>query len=161
MSRTKELQTYGIDPAAMMAYVPPLGTFVAFSIDPVATVKALKDPYATNLASSIPTSKYVGYVEEASSFFEMCRLQTNIVRFRYTTSFRKVVPTIVAHSPWLVKAYLKSRRRGSSMHLCVCQSPPPNSTHTTENLCTQISICLGRTCTTTLSCKLPCECGQS
>lgn len=64
MSRTKELQTYAIDPAAMMAYVPPLGTFVAFSIDPVATVKALKDPYATELARKIPTGKYVGYVEE-------------------------------------------------------------------------------------------------
>ena len=67
MSQTKELQTYAIDPAAMMAYVPPLGTFVAFSIDPVATVKALKDPYATDLARLIPTSKYVGYVEEAST----------------------------------------------------------------------------------------------
>ncbi|ETW80254.1 hypothetical protein HETIRDRAFT_242493, partial [Heterobasidion irregulare TC 32-1] len=45
------------------SFAPHLFTYVAFSIDPVATVASLEDPDATEAARLLPTRKYVGLVE--------------------------------------------------------------------------------------------------
>ena len=67
MSQTKPLHTYDFDPAAKMAYAPPVAVFAAFSIDPVATVEDLQDPSITAIARMMSPRKYVGFVTQASS----------------------------------------------------------------------------------------------
>ncbi|KAI0042055.1 hypothetical protein FA95DRAFT_1500547 [Auriscalpium vulgare] len=45
-------------------YIPADGAFVVFTLDPAATVEALKDPIAQEEARALQTRKYIGYVTQ-------------------------------------------------------------------------------------------------
>ncbi|KAJ7730655.1 hypothetical protein DFH07DRAFT_1065922 [Mycena maculata] len=53
-----------------LSLLPAPGAFVAFSIDPVATLASLNDPVATAAAESMPRQTYVGYVNKVVDAFD-------------------------------------------------------------------------------------------
>lgn len=79
MSQTSIDGDYDTAHDSTHSFAPHLFTYVAFSIDPVATVASLEDPDATEAARLLPTRKYVGFVETVCSHCSLCTLRMSIL----------------------------------------------------------------------------------
>ena len=79
MSQTSIHGDYDTAHDCTHSFAPHLHTYVAFSIDPVATVASLEDPDATEAARILPTRKYVGFVKTVRSHWLLCVSRLSIL----------------------------------------------------------------------------------
>ncbi|KAI0043081.1 hypothetical protein FA95DRAFT_1499149, partial [Auriscalpium vulgare] len=54
-------------PRGIASEVPNCGTYAVFTLNPTATVEALRDPIATEQAQELPTRRYVGVLVDVST----------------------------------------------------------------------------------------------
>ncbi|KAI0053141.1 hypothetical protein FA95DRAFT_1601184 [Auriscalpium vulgare] len=62
--------TYDVNdtlPRGLASEVPNCGTYAVFTLNPTATVEALRDPIATEQAQTLPTRRYVGVLVDADT----------------------------------------------------------------------------------------------